>query len=215
MPTAEPRPAWVQMAHTLRAFAYGRPYLFFLLLALALVAGWQLLPPDPELRDNRGRTALTLAAERGDAGQVERLLAAGAVVDARDDCLWTPLMHAVANGHAAAAELLTAAGADVDARDKGGYSIVMMAAGNGHAALIPRLVELGAAVDARDDSLGWTPLLWAAREGHAEAVEALLAIGADSSLRDHNRRDAEALAREGGHGALAARLGQLHRLCEE
>ena len=187
-------------------FAYRRPYLFLLLLALVVSAVWQLLPPDPELRDHRGRTALALAAERGDASEVKRLLKAGAAVDGCDDCLWTPLMHAVANGHAEAAERLIAAGADVNARDKGGYSILAMAAGNGHAALVSRLAGLGALVDSRDDSLGWTPLIWAAREGHVGAVEVLLAAGADSSIQDGDGMSALMWATREGHGEVAERL---------
>ncbi len=50
---------------------------------------------DPDLTDNRGRSALHIAAERGHTLIVERLLKEGAVVDARDRNGSTPLNLAI------------------------------------------------------------------------------------------------------------------------
>jgi ankyrin repeat protein len=61
--------------------------------------------------DVNGRTAISLAAQRGHTDVLAALL--GRVVGAPDCRNRTALWHAVRNGHAAAAQLLLAAKADV------------------------------------------------------------------------------------------------------
>jgi ankyrin repeat protein len=57
------------------------------------------------------------AAAKGDAAAIERALATGVNVDARDEAGCTALLVATHNNRIAAARVLIAAGADVNAKD--------------------------------------------------------------------------------------------------
>jgi hypothetical protein len=56
---------------------------------------------------------------------------------------------------------------------------------------------------------GWTPLHWAASRGNERMVDLLLSYGAYSQ-QDANGRTPEAVARENGYPALAAKLGNIY-----
>lgn len=74
-------------------------------------------------------TPLTRAVERGDIKEMERLIAAGADVNAKEGIdSWTPLHYAADAGNKEAAELLISKGADVDARGYGGLTPRLMVA---------------------------------------------------------------------------------------
>ena len=62
------------------------------------------------------------AALKGDTAAVERLLKAGADVNAKDVGGWTALIVAAGNGQTAAMEQLLKAGADARATDKDGHN---------------------------------------------------------------------------------------------
>jgi ankyrin repeat protein len=69
---------------------------------------------DPNVCDQWGRTALSLAAKQGHIQVVKALLAGGAWVDPHEDydTHETPLAAAAENGHAPIVEILIAAGAN-------------------------------------------------------------------------------------------------------
>lgn len=69
---------------------------------------------DPNVQDERGRTALSLAAGQGHIEMVRVLLAGGAWVDPHEDydTYETPLMAAAKNGHLEIVKLLVEAGAN-------------------------------------------------------------------------------------------------------
>ena len=65
------------------------------------------------------REQLHWAASKGDAAEVQRLLARKYPVNRFDRALgWTPLHHAVRQGHLDVVDVLLAAGADVNAHDE-------------------------------------------------------------------------------------------------
>ena len=67
--------------------------------------------------EDRGHTALHLAADGGYTQVIEQLLAAGANLEASDRVEgWTPLTYAAWYGQPAAARQLIAAGASLEAR---------------------------------------------------------------------------------------------------
>ena len=76
---------------------------------------------DIDAVDEYGLTALHHAVEKGDLEEVERLLAAGANVDARTaDLCTTPLIIATTYQHFDVMRLLLNRGADIDACDATG-----------------------------------------------------------------------------------------------
>jgi uncharacterized protein len=124
-----------------------------------------------------GWTPLHLAAHFGQVAAIERLLDAGAAVDARstNELRNTPL-HAAAAGSprtSPAAVLLVERGADVNATQRGGWTALHATAQNGDAGLVAFLLERGAEVNPRNDA-GQTPLALGEEAGHAD-VAALLA----------------------------------------
>jgi len=173
-------------------FPYGTSIAMVLMVFFAVKA---VVYQEPE-RDNRGRTALYLAAEHGDVAEVNALLVSTDTPDQRDDCLWTPLMRAAQNGHLEVARLLLEAGADVNAVDKGGYSVLMVTAGESRPELVRLLLEYQPDLDVQEPILGWTALIWAAKEGRTANVKLLLEAAANRHLQDRDGRTALDWARQ-------------------
>jgi ankyrin repeat protein len=119
-----------------------------------------------------GWTPLHLAAFFGQRPAVERLLTAGAGLDAvsRNALLNTPLHAAVAGGYVEVSLLLIESAADVNAVDAGGHTPLHIAAEAGYVPVAQALLAHGASahvVDAEDR----TPLSRAAARGHTEIVD--------------------------------------------
>jgi ankyrin repeat protein len=151
--------------------------------------------------DCRHSTALHHASRGGCARAVAALLeadAAGAMVDAQDRNLWTPLMLASMRGFEDIARLLLArGGARQELHDVHGRAALHWAAWKGHAGVVELLCEAPRAqVDAR--CTGRTPLIIACESGHEGAARALLARGARQELQD--RHDETALHKAALHG---------------
>ena len=140
-------------------------------------SGWQ--PPPRALRP----TDVVAAAQLGDAEAVERLVALGLPVDARDAQGCTPLLRACGGGHAAVVDWLLARGADADHAAASGATCLSAAVSMDHAGIARALLAHGAAVDRRLPG-GVTPLLVAAALGRPAMVALLLEGGATVNLRD-------------------------------
>ena len=98
-----------------------------------------------ETKDDRGATALTLAAQAGNAKLVRHLLDAGAVVDTKDDSGRTPLLLAAQVGHAVVSRILVDdGGADIDQRDRHGQTPLVIAAKHNRIGTVRVLLSLGA-----------------------------------------------------------------------
>ena len=137
---------------------------------------------------------------------VQRLVQAGADIEARDDDHWTasewaaakndriimdllivgpPLVRAVRKDDLEETEsLLNQEDMDVNRGDKYGYTALHWAARNGDSFFVQRLLQAGADIEAKD-SYGWTALQWAAAEGHDIIADILVSKGADINTRDH------------------------------
>jgi ankyrin repeat protein len=160
---------------------------------------------EPNLKDDYGRTALSLAAENGHEAVVKLLLSKDSVdPDTKDKHGWTPLLWAAANGHKAVAKLLLAEdGVNPDPKNNYGQTPLSWAAANGHKAMIKLLLaEDGVDPDPKDKH-GWTPLLWAAVDGHEAVVKLLLAEdGVDPDPKDKHGRTPLTWAAVNGHEAV-------------
>lgn len=128
-----------------------------------------------EARDERGRTALILAALSGHIGTMRVFFEAGAQLDARDTGRrrWPALMHAVDADKAASVLALLDWGADPDASEESGYTALMMAASRGDRQVGEELLARGANPEA-ELFLGFTALDYAIGYGHASVVRMLL-----------------------------------------
>jgi hypothetical protein len=122
-----------------------------------------------------GVTALHRAAERGDVATLEQRLAAGDLVDVRDDRGLTSLHRAAIAGQLKAAALLLDRGADPNARAEGEMTPLHYAAMLAHPELAALLARRGARTDIRNAS-GLMPLHLAADD---KVVKVLAAAGAD------------------------------------
>ena len=135
----------------------------------------ELLASDPSLvraYAYDGWTPLHLAAFFGHQRAVERLIAAGADLNAisHNALKNTALNAAIAGKHPDVALLLIGAGTDVTIADSGGYTPFHIAAEEGFVPVVKALLARGAdahAVDIEDR----TPLARAVARGHIEIVD--------------------------------------------
>ena len=138
--------------------------------ALALLLAWEASAAD--LHD---------AARRGDLAAVERLLAAGAQVDATDGGGATPLYLAAGEGHAAVVARLLAGSGDPRHPASGPFGStgtpIHAAVRYGHLDVVRVLLEAGVDPNLPDDSVG-PPLHTALRRGQAAIAELLRSSGA-------------------------------------
>ena len=109
--------------------------------------------------DVQGRTALSYAAELGDAQMAKELLDARASPDQRDKQGDLPLHWAANNGRVEAIKVLIAGHATVDAPDRQGITPLMSAIAHNQVASVKALLAAGADPKKTDftgrDAFGW------------------------------------------------------------
>jgi ankyrin repeat protein len=114
------------------------------------------------------------AAREGNVGEVTRLITqTPALLDARDDDQWTPLMEACREGHIEVARWLVERGAAVHLREDRGYPAIYWASWQGTAALVKLLLDHNADPTIAKEP-GSSALMIAAVKGHRDVVECLL-----------------------------------------
>ncbi|MEY2617428.1 MAG: hypothetical protein RL522_430 [Pseudomonadota bacterium] len=94
-----------------------------------------------DVRNRVDESPLMMAALKGHAELVQRLIARGADVNKPG---WTPLHYAATGGHAAIIAMLLDAHAYIDAESPNGTTPLMMASQYGTAAAVRQLLEAGA-----------------------------------------------------------------------
>ena len=160
----------------------------FRFLALAAALAFPLL--------NSNATPLHDAARDGNLDEINRLIANGADVNAKDDgWIWTPLHPACKYGHEEVVKVLIEAGADVNAKSSTGWRPLHEAISRGHESIVAdllaagadvnALLTAGADVNAKDDG-GITPLHSSSDGGREPVVKALLAAGADVNAKNND-----------------------------
>ncbi|XP_064187229.1 ankyrin repeat domain-containing protein 12-like isoform X1 [Anguilla rostrata] len=94
-------------------------------------------------RNERGETALHMAAIRGDVKQVKELIRLGADVNVKDFAGWTPLHEACNLGHYDVAKVLIATGAEVNTQGLDDDTPLHDASSSGHKEIVRLLVQHG------------------------------------------------------------------------
>jgi len=150
------------------------------ILEMLLDAGADIECPGGE----DGRSALQLAALRGNDAAIRILLARGAGVNVCDTRGQTSLHIAAAAGHASAAGLLLRGGAAVYASDLSGLTPLHLACHHGHKDAARVLLAWKGTPHVKDN-FGQTPLHLAAWGGHCALIEMLLARGAEIDAGDN------------------------------
>ncbi len=134
---------------------------------------------------------LAYAAWVGDAGTVRQLLAAKAVVDARDGFACTALATAAEHGRDEVVGLLLEAGADPRAPANDGRTPLHFAAQGGNASVVRRLIAAGVDAGARagDAANDLTSLHYAADHGWLDVTQVLLDAGVDPNPQSTRTRN--------------------------
>jgi ankyrin repeat protein len=124
------------------------------------------------MQNRHGRTALHVAARHGSARAVATFLSHGALIDALDATMATPLMLAVAGGHRECARLLLDRGASTHAADVRRETALHKAARHGSAEFVTWLIDAGADRGAQDVH-GLTPYGLAFCTNHLRCADLL------------------------------------------
>src|SRR6478752_3384787 len=140
-----------------------------------LVAGAQVAPTASELTAYRG---LHAAAAKGDATEIERLVKAGAPIDARDSRARKPLHVATYMQKTDAARALMRLGADPNALESQQYDIVTIAAVANDVPMLKVALDGGCKATNVTSPYQGTALIAAAHLGHDEVVRMLIAAKA-------------------------------------
>ncbi|XP_041915287.1 ankycorbin isoform X1 [Alosa sapidissima] len=146
--------------------------------------------------DAEGKSALHVAAMKGQAECLAVILSHGADVSVIDASGFTALHLAAKNNHQDCAKKLIQNKSVVDSLDGSGKTALHHAAACGTVAMVQLLCETKCLVNLKDAE-GFTPLLLSARHSHADVCSTLLKWGADVNARDKNGRTAVMLACEG------------------
>lgn len=159
----------------------GRWYLSAFALAVVLTGGFvpsaraQVPPSASELAAYQG---VHDAAARGDVPALQRLLAAGANINARDGYGRTPLHVATFARQRGSLRALAQAGADLNALENDRYDAVTIAAVADDEDTLGMLLSLGASARQITSRYDGTALIAAAHLGHDGVVRQLVAAGA-------------------------------------
>ncbi|XP_037401561.1 ankycorbin isoform X2 [Pygocentrus nattereri] len=145
--------------------------------------------------DSEGKSALHVAATRGQAECLAVILAHGADVSLVDASGSSALHLAAKNNHQECAKKLIQSKCVVDALDGVGRTALHHAAASGSVVIVQLLCEHKCPVNLKDTD-GFTSLLLSARHAHAEVCRSLLDWGADINACDKNGRTAVMLASE-------------------
>ena len=140
----------------------------------------ELLP----LTASNGKSALMVAAKKGDMQLVETLVGFGANVNEMTETQGTPFMFAILGNHKDIAQWLLDRGADVNTVGSNGWTALTIAAAKGQVRLLQWLIEQDAATQVRD-VYRFTPLMRAVSNGHLDAAAVLLSlVETDVDARD-------------------------------
>lgn len=158
---------------------------------------------DPNVRDEKGRVALSLAL-LVESANVARVLLNSTKVDPdlANGSGETPLMMAALRGDMVSVHTLLGRGAKVN---REGWTPLHYAASGASTQIVELLLDRGAAIDAPSPN-GTTALMMAARYGAIVSADLLQRRGASTVVRNQLDLTAAEFAKGAGRDDLAARL---------
>nr|XP_046225734.1 ankycorbin isoform X2 [Oncorhynchus gorbuscha] len=145
--------------------------------------------------DNEGKSALHVAATRGQTDCLAVILAHGVDTSIIDTSGFSALHLAAKNNHQECAKKLIQSKCVLDALDSSGKTALHHAAASGSIGIVQTLCEHKCPVNIKDTD-GLSPLLLSARHAQTEVCGSLLDWGADVNACDNNGRTAVMLASE-------------------
>ncbi|MBC7435584.1 MAG: ankyrin repeat domain-containing protein [Bdellovibrionales bacterium] len=157
----------------------NQAFLAALLLLVGGAAFAQVGPTPAEIANYRG---LHAAAQRGDAVQIDKLIAGKSALNARDGHGRTPLHVAVFARQRSAVSALAGAGADLQLLDNDRYDGVTIASVADDEETLRLLLALGASAKLITSRYDGSALIAAAHLGHDGVVRQLIAAGAPLDL---------------------------------
>ena len=151
-------------------------------------------------KTKNGRSCLHLAAEKGHLDLCRALLQNyNFDIHARDDDMFTVLLHAACSDDLKLLEYLIENGSDIFSKTTDGRSCLHLAAENGHLEICKALLQkYNFDIHATDDS-SWTVLHGAAWSGDLELLQYLIENGSDGFSKTKNGRSCLHIAAEQGH----------------
>lgn len=150
---------------------------------------------NPVKLDSEGKSALHVAAARGQTDCLSFILAHGADLSVTDAAGFSPLHLAAKNNHTECCRKLIQSKCPIDAVDGSGKTALHHAAASGNIQIVQLLCELKSPINLKDTD-GLTSLLLAAKHSHAEVCSTLLDFGAEINISDNSGRTALMLATE-------------------
>lgn len=145
--------------------------------------------------DSEGKSALHVAAARGQTDCLSAILSHGADVSITDAAGLSPLHLAAKNNHTECCRKLIQNKCPIDVVDGSGKTALHHAAASGNIQIVQLLCELKSPINLKDAD-GLTALLLSAKHSHAEVCSSLLDCGAEINTSDNSGRTALMLASE-------------------
>lgn len=168
--------------------------------------------------NNKGRTALFIAAANNAIDTVRVLLDRGAVIDQADTGGSTPLLYAAANGHTDVVTFLVTRGASIHHTNGEGETPLSCAVAQCHTDVVTFLLTRGAAINHANEQ-GETPLSIAVHNGEKEIIFALLKAEANVNTADKEGNTPLSIAVHNGGTdivlVLLAKGADVHKVDQE
>lgn len=152
--------------------------------------------------------ALSNAIIGGDMAEIQKIIASGADVNAKDALGRTPMHIAAFYGRTKVMELLLAGGADINARDHTGMAPLHAAAISGGRQSVQFLLDKQADIHATNEA-GQTALHLAAATGQPKLTKFLVERSADPHKKDSDGKTPLFYAKKNYHPQTTATLEQI------